>query len=707
MKISNRRLIVGRLFASSATISSSEYVKLPLFNGEADHPVAGIHSAVTEANSRLKELVKTGHLSDAHRMFDEMPQRDVISWTTIISGYVRAMKAVEALLLFLNMWVEPGSQMDPFILSIAFKACAQDMNINFGTSLHGYCIKTGFFNSVFVGSAILDMYVKSGRIILAHQLFEEMPFRNVVSWTAIITGLVRSGQCKDGLSYFSEMWMSKVHCDSYTFASALKASADLGALNSGREIHTHTIKKGFDSTSYVANTLATMYNKCGRLNYGLRIFERMVTKDVVSWTAIITSYLHLGKEELAIEAFLKMQESEVSPNEQTFAAILSGCANLAKIGWGEHLHAHVLQKGMFGFLSVSNSIMSMYSKCGELDQAYAIFNAMKLRDIVSWSTIIKGYCQEGYGDEAFELLSLMRREGPEPTEFALASVLSVCGNMALLEQGRQLHAHVLLIGLENAAMIQSALINMYGKCGSIYETSKIFDLSKSLDLVTWTAMINGFAEHGCSQEAINLFNKLPEVGLKPDYVAFIGVLTACSHAGLVDKAFHYFNSMTEHYHMSPSKEHYGCMVDLLCRSGRLQEAEDMIKDMPFRQDDVVWSTLLRACRIHGDVDRGVRAAEEILRLDPSCAGTHITLANLYSSKGKWGEAAGVRKVMRQKGVVKEPGWSSIKVMDGGCTFVAGDRTHLQSECIYNILDIIAAGEIVRVMDIDLDDVEEG
>ncbi|KAK2968187.1 hypothetical protein RJ640_018280 [Escallonia rubra] len=653
-----------------------------------------------EINSQLKQLVKTGHLRDARDMFDKLPQRDEITWTSIISGYVSSHDSSEALSLLSRMWVEPFLRMDPFILSLALKACAHNLNVKHGESLHGYCAKTGFVNSVFVGSALLDMYMKTGKTAEGCRVFDEMPVRNAVSWTAIITGLVRAGYNEEGLNYFSEMWRAGVEYDSYTFAIALKACADTGLLRHGREIHTQTIKRGVDVSSFVANTLATMYNKCGKLHCGLHLFEKMWIRDVVSWTTIITTYVQMGQGEHAIQAFLRMRETDVSPNEYTFAAVVSGCANVARIEWGEQLHAHVLHIGLLDSLSVANSIMSMYSRCGQLKSAAMVFHEMSRRDVVSWSTVIAAYAQGGCGVEAFEFLSRMRRGGPKPTEFALASVLSACGTMAILEQGKQLHAHVLSIGLDHTASIQSALINMYAKCGSIREASKIFDVVENMDTVSWTAMINGYAEHGSSHDAINLFEKLLKLGLRPDSVTFIGVLCACSHAGLVDRGFHYFKLMSKEYDINPSKEHYGCMIDLLCRAGRLGEAEDMIRNMPSEQDDVVWSTLLRACREQGDVECGRRTAEQILKLNPYCAGTHITLANIYSAEGRWREAADVRMLMKSKGVMKEPGWSSIEVEDRVSTFVASAQSHPQCEAIYRILELLALGEKFAVNELD-------
>ncbi|KAA8547392.1 hypothetical protein F0562_003744 [Nyssa sinensis] len=683
-----RRLYTASTIVYNESRDLLEFEKSEELLPQKTHNV--IQVDMLEVNSQLKGLVKAGQLTDARQMFDKIPHRDEISWTTMISGYVNAFDSSEALALFSNMWVDSTLRMDPFILSLALKACGLNMNVKQGELLHGYSVKTGFVNSVFVGSALLDMYTKTGKIWEGCRVFDQMPVRNVVSWTAIITGLVRAGYTNEGLMYFSEMWKAGVEYDSHTFAIALKACADIGALNYGREIHTQTMKRGFDVSSFVANTLATMYNKCGKLKHGLSLFEKMRVQDVVSWTTIITTYVQMGQEEHAVRAFLQMQESEVYPNEYTFAAVISGCAYLGRKEWGEQLHSQVLRIGLVDSLSVANSIMTMYSKCGLLNSASMVFHEMIIRDIVSWSTIIAAYAQGGCGEEAFEFLSWMRREGPKPTEFALASVLSVCGNMAILEQGKQLHAHVLSIGLEHTAMMRSALINMYSKCGSIEAASNIFNVAENDDIVSWTAMINGYAEHGYSKEAIDLFEKIPRFGLTPDPVTFIGVLSACSHAGLVDLGFRYFHSMSKDYRINPVKEHYGCMVDLLCRAGRLKDAENMIRTMPFKRDDVVWSTLLRACRLHGDVECGRRAAKQILELDPNCAGTHITLANIYSAKGRWREAADVRKLMKSKDIIKEPGWSWIKVNDQVSAFVAGDRSHPEGDDIYRILDLLAS-----------------
>ncbi|VFQ84996.1 unnamed protein product [Cuscuta campestris] len=680
-----------RRFYATSNVAYAESRDILATWNDKDQLTQGTHGLSTMViNSQLKDLINKGHLWNAREMFDRMPHRDEVSWTNMIAGYVNASYSLEALSLFHDMWAYQNIHMDPFILSLVLKACGISADVKYGELVHGYAVKSGLVNSVFVGSSLLNMYMKLGKVWEGCRHFDEMPNKNIVSWTAVVTGLVHMGYNNEALMYFSEMLEDGIKYDSYAYAIALKACADMEYLNYGREIHARIVKEGYGTGSYVANSLSTMYNKCGMTYHGMCLFEKMSLKDVVSWTTIITTHVQSGQDKLAIQAFLRMRDCNTRPNEYTYAAIIAACANLARLDWGKQLHSIVLHTGFVAYPSVVNSVMTMYSKCGLLDSASTVFNTMNRRDIVSWSTIIAGYAQAGRGEDAFKVLSCMRRDGTRPTEFALASVLSVSGNMTCLYQGKQLHAHVLIIGLDHTALIHSALVTMYSKCGSIIEASKIFRMARCNDIVSWTAMITGFAEHGKSREAIDLFDKTSEAGLKPDSVTFVGVLTACSHAGLVDLGFHYFNAMTRDFKLSPSKEHYGCMIDLLCRAGRLCDAENMINNMPFKKDDVVWSTLLRACRVHGDVERGRRASKQILELDPDSAGAHITLANIYSSKGKWREAAELRKLMRSKGVIKEPGWSCLKLKAEMHAFVAGDKTHPESECIYNILELLTS-----------------
>ncbi|CAN8251336.1 unnamed protein product [Cochlearia groenlandica] len=655
------------------------------------------HSVTFDTNSQLRNLVHSRNLRDARQVFDKMPHRDIYSWTAIIKGYVDTKNSEEALFMFSAMHVDHRVSADSYLLSLALKACGQSSNISYGESLHAFADKTFLLSSVYVGSALLDMYCKFGNIDKSFRVFNEMPFRNSVTWTTIITRLVDAFRHEEGLVYFSKMLKLKEVTDfSYTFPTALKACAALRHVRYGREIHTHVVIRGFASILCVANSLATMYTECGDMQYGLHLFETMTERDVVSWTSLIVAYTKMGHGEKAIHTFIQMRNSAVSPNERTFATVFSACASLSRLVWGEQLHANVFSLGLVDSLSVGNSMMNMYSTCGKLHSASVLFRDIRGRDIISWSTIIGGYSQAGLVEEGFKYFSWMRQEGPKPTDSALASLLSVSGNMAVLEQGRQVHALALYLGVEQKPTIRSALITMYSKCGSIVEASKVLEETDKDDIVSLTAMINGYAEHGKCKEAIDLFDKSQKLGFRPDAVTFISVLSACSHSGQVNLGFHYFNLMQDKYNMRPDKEHYGCMVDMLCRAGRLSDAEDMINEMSLK-DDVVWTTLLRACTEKKDTERGRRAAERIQEMDPTSV-TALVLANMYSSTGEWKEAANIRKNMKSKGVIKEPGWSSIKIKERVSAFVSGDRHHPQSEDIYSILELVVPGAEAQRLD---------
>ncbi|CAL9187117.1 putative pentatricopeptide repeat-containing protein At3g47840 [Musa acuminata AAA Group] len=662
-------------------------------------PVApGSRPTAYEANTQLRHLIKANRLRDARLVFDGMPHRDDVSWTVIISGYVGASDPHEALFLFsLMRSVDPSLDPDPFVLSVALKACASGPALGFhGRCLHAYTLKSGkATGSVFVGTALLDMYSKIGAHDSALRSFDEMPSRNAVSWTSAVAALVRAGRCRDAVRCFAEMWASAMPCDSHTYATALKACADARLLDRGREIHAHVAKLGLETSSFVANTLASLYTKCGVLQPGLVLLDRMRSRDVISWTTIIVAYVQTGREEEAIRAFVRMQadpSDAVSPNDYTFAALISASVGLAQITLGQQLHASVIRRGCVAASSVSNALVTLYARAGHLASAYTIFQHTMLKDIVSWTAIISGFCLEHDVEKAFSLFGEMRRAAwPPPNEYTFPSLLGLCAWAAALEVGQQLHARAVVAGLDNDVMITSALIALYSKSGSLEEAARVFEGRNSEEVVSWTAMIKGYAEHGRSAEAIELFDRMKSTaGMRPDGVAFIGVLTACCHAGLVDRGIRYFLSMRTEHGVEPGREHYGCIVDLLGRAGRVKQAEKVIEEMPRSEvDGVVWAALMRACVAKGDEEGGRRAAAMVKELEPGGAGAYVVLANLYAGQGRWQEAAAERKKMREEGVRKEAGWSCVGVgREETGVFVAGDRSHRRMEDICEMLELI-------------------
>ncbi|XP_039836982.1 putative pentatricopeptide repeat-containing protein At3g47840 [Panicum virgatum] len=666
----------------------------------------------------LRQLVRSGKLADARSLFDAMPHRDEVAYATLLAGYAAAADFPAAMALFYRLRASspPHAAADPFVLSPVFKACASAAAgagagiLRHGAALHAFAVRSSAVSSVFVSTALADAYAKAGRLELALKVFDEMPSKNVVSWTTLVASLARAGRRHDALRRFAEMRASGVACDSHAYAAALTASADAGLLPRGREVHALCAKLGLDATPYVANTLATLYARFGDVDRARAAVSRMSSRDVAACTTLIASYVHTGRTEEAIEAFVRMLHDEssnpASPNEYTFSAVIAACANTERVYLGEQIHAQAARRGLSHARSVANSLVKLYTRCGRLLAAADVFRESIVKDVVSWSAIISGYAQEGYIEEAFGLFSEMRHRSscPRPNEFTLASLLSVCASASAMDTGRQLHALAVSAGLEHHAMVRSALIDMYGKSGSMSDADVVFSNRTNDDVISWTAMIVGKAEHGNSREALELFEAMCRVGLKPDHVTFIGVLTACSHAGEVELGLRYLKAMSKKYGVEPSKEHYGCVVDLLGRAGRVHEAEELIGRVAAdERDGVVWTSLLRACAARGAEETGKRAAERVMEAEPWGSGAHVAMANLYASKGQWREAARERHLMKQKGVVKGAGWSSVEV--GGedrriGVFVSGDRTNPQDNAIIAMLDLIyyGAGMVCHIPD---------
>ncbi|KAL0921477.1 hypothetical protein M5K25_008553 [Dendrobium thyrsiflorum] len=652
-------------------------------------------SSPFEANTHLKHLVKANRLADARQLFDQMHHRDEISWTTIISGYIAASNPNEALSLFYSFLTDSSLSPDSFILSLALKACA--FNSSFhpdGHAIHALTLKSGALHSVFVGSSLLDFHSRAtpNDPSAALKVFEEMPQRNVVTWTSVIAALVRAGKCRDALLVFASM---PVPYDSHTYAIALKACANAGFLLTGREIHAGALKDGQSNISFVANSLVTLYSKSHHLYPALTIFEAMQTRDVASWTTLISTYSQTGRPSDAVAAFLRLlaNPKDGNPNDYTYAATISACSTLADATLGSQIHAHAARSGFASASSVSNALVTMYARAGLLPAAVAAFTETAAKDLVSWSAVIAAHAQEGRAAESFSLFDQMRCHGGVPaTEITLASLLSASASAAVLDAGRQTHALALAVGLESDPMVTSALIAMYSKCGGIDQAAAVFACVRPVDTISWTAMITGYAEHGRSVDAIQLFDVMRERNIKLDRVTYLGVLTACSHGGMVEDGLRYLDAMREEG-MEAEKEHYGCLVDMLGRAGRLKEAEGIVERIPAGMaDEVAWTALLRACEVKGEAVVGRKAAGRAVEMDPGCAGVRVVMANLYAKGRRWREAARVRKEMREKGMRKEVGWSWVAGNGGEVeVFVAAGREHARANEVYEMIGLVDFG----------------
>lgn len=396
----------------------------------------------------------------------------------------------------------------------------------------------------------------------------------------------------------------------------------------------------------VGTALVKMYGRCWALADARIMFEKMLpNSDVVLWTTMITACVQQGYCKEALHLFQEMHCQCAKPSKITFVTILHACCSLEVFKYGKIIHDCIQYRGIETDMIVSNALLNMYLKCDTLEDAENLFFKMPQKDEITWTVMIAAYAQADQGEEARFLFQEMHQMGIKPDKFTFCSVLDACGSLSALVEGNLIYSYIVESGIELDVVIGNALISMYGKCGTVEDACKVFVKMPEQDGVSWSAVTAAYSHHGCGKGAAQLFWEMQLEGLKPSKVMFINVLSACSHAGLIDEGCQYFISMIQDYGITPMVEHYMCMVDLMGRAGCMREAEALVEKVPLQPSEVLWNTLLGACRIHGHVDIGQRAAESVLELDPHHEAGYVVLSNMYAAAGRWLEAAMVRKAM--------------------------------------------------------------
>ncbi|KAG8381157.1 hypothetical protein BUALT_Bualt06G0093200 [Buddleja alternifolia] len=644
-------------------------------------------------NSLISLYSKCGDWRKAEEVFKSMGElRDLVSWSAMISSYARNGLNLEAVLMFYEM-VEFGEWPNEYCFSAAIRACSNREYARIGLVVFGFLVKTGYFEAdVCVGCALIDLFAKGfGDIELAKKVFNEMPERNSVSWTLMITRFTQRGFPRDAIELFLDMVGLGLVPDRFTFSSVLSACSELGLLSMGQQLHSWVVKYGLCLDVCVGCSLVDMYAKCavdGSLNDSRKAFDRMPEHNVMSWTAIITGYVQNGgSNNEAIDLYCRMiTQGRVKPNHFTFAGLLKACGNLFNPRLGEQIYGHAVKSGFSSVNCVGNSLISVYTKSDRMEDARKAFEFLFEKNLVSYNALVDGYTRNSDSDEAFELFNQIENSSVGVDAFTFASLLSGCASIGAVGRGEQIHARLLKSGFEFNLCVCNALISMYTRCGNMEAGFQVFSEMKDRNVISWTSIITGFAKHGFAKQALELFNQMLDFGVEPNEVTYVAVLSACSHAGLTDEGFMHFHSMWKKHGIKQRMEHYACMVDILGRSGFLDEAIEFIKSMPFTPDALIWRTLLGACRVHGNMELGEYAAGMILERDPTDPSAHVLLSNLYASTGQWKNASKLRKLMKERGLVKEAGCSWIEIGNKVHKFYVGDTNHPEAKEIYEELD---------------------
>ncbi|KAF8406993.1 hypothetical protein HHK36_006114 [Tetracentron sinense] len=601
------------------------------------------------------------NIGHARRVFDQIQLPNLFIWNSMIRGYTHSFASTDALLLFKQMLFR-GYFPDNFTYPILSKACGQIRALKPGKLIHGQIVKCGFESDMCIISGVMSFYASSERIETARKVFDEMPERDVVAWTTIISGYAQLNCTEESFLLFDQMKREGVKPNKVTIMTLLSACGNLQALERGQWLHSYVLENKMESDTIIGNALASMYAKCGSMFQALKVLEKIPARNTVSWNVLIGGFVQNGLHSEALRLFQEMESSSIRPNKITVVSVLSACAQLGDLEQGKLLHAYVQEDRINYDVFVGNSLINMYAKCGNLEGARGVFHEMPERDIFSWTALITGYVQGNQFKKALALFQEMQVSGVEPNEVTLVSLLSACAQLGALDQGKLIHAYLKEHNVKHDMCLENALVDMYAKCGCIESAMQIFHGMTRKDIFSWNAMIGGLAMHGFGKDAIDLFTQMQRVGESlPDGATFTAVLCACTHSGMVNEGYGYFNSMSSLYGITPSIKHYGCVVDLLSRAGLLEEASDFIEKMPIEPNPVIWGSLLSACHVHRKVKLGERIAQEIFKLAPDDKSVYVLLSNIYADVGRWDDVRRVRALMDKRGMEKPCGCSSIEV----------------------------------------------
>ncbi|KAK7812168.1 pentatricopeptide repeat-containing protein At5g39350-like [Quercus suber] len=618
----------------------------------------------THLRSNLcKAYTLCGYVPHARKLFDEMPHRTSFLYNIFIRMYIQKGVPFDALSVFVEMLSSGQCRPDNFTYPFVIKACGDLLLLNVGLVVHGKTLMAGLDLDTFVQNSLLAMYMNCGEKEEARLVFDAMWERSVVSWNTMINGYVRNGCAKEAMMVFNWMMDVGVEPDCATMVSVLPACGYLKDLVLGRKVHALVEEKGLGKKIAAKNALVDMYAKCGSMDEARLVVDKMGERDVVTWTTMINGYILNGDARSALALCQLMQFDGVRPNSVSIASLLSACGSLCSLEYGRCFHGWAIRQRVESDVIVETALIDMYAKCKKIYLSLRVFAKTTKKRTVPWNAILSGCIHNGLAREAIEYFKQMLTDALQPNDATLNSLLPAYSILADLQQATNIHCYLVISGFLSSTEVATGLIDIYSKCGSLESAHKVFSgvPEKEKDIILWSVIIACYGVHGHGEIAVSLFNQMVQSGVKPNEVTFTSVLHACSHAGLVDKGFNLFKFMLENHKISPRPDHYTCLVDLLGRAGRLDEAYDLIKTMPFKPNYAVWGALLGACVIHENVELGKVAAKWLFELEPENTGNYILMAKIYATAGRWKDAENVRHMMNEIGLRKTAAHSLVEV----------------------------------------------
>ncbi|CAI0546379.1 unnamed protein product [Linum tenue] len=637
-------------------------------------------------------------LNDARKLFDEMPVRNIVTWTSVVYACTRSGKPHDAIELFNKMSDAQSVMPTGFMYSAVLKACGLAGDVQLGRQIHERIRQENLEEDVVLMNTLLHMYVKCGRLSDARRvfdgmvsvanttswntlisgycgqglmkeavdLFQQMPDPNVASWNTVIAGLADNGSIST-LEFVGKMHKEGLKLDEFTFPCALKTCGGyVGFFAMGKQIHCYALKSGFEVCCYTLSALVDMYSNSNALDEAVRLFESYCTRNgsnclsLSFWNAMISGYVENDKHIQALNLLSSIHHSGVLFDSYTWSCALRVCINLFHFRLGVQVHGLLVTSGYELDCVVGSILTDLYAKLGKMKDSFAVFDKLPEKDSIAWSGLIIGCTKAGVSSETFSLFRDMVSLGLEVDQYVVSAMLKVCSSVSSLGKGKQIHAFCIKAGHETEAVAATALVDMYSKCGEIEESIALFNGLSDRDVVCWTGIIVGCGQNGKANEALEIFQEMIKSGIEPNEVTFLGLLGACRHAGLVEDGWRLFQSMRSDHGLEPQVEHYYCMVELLGQAGLLKEARKLISEMPLRPNKTIWSSLLAACVTHKNSEMISGIAENLRVAFPDDPSVYVMVSNAYATMEMWDDLNRVRETAKASGV-KEAGRSWIEM----------------------------------------------
>ncbi|KAI5063579.1 hypothetical protein GOP47_0022126 [Adiantum capillus-veneris] len=558
----------------------------------------------------LSACIDCGKFEDALEIFEQMPERNLVGWNLIILACVKHGLISQARKYYQSLLQECTPNKMTFLNILP--VCNDTEQLN---RIHGQIAKSGLDCDTTIANSLLNMYNKCGNFKKAEQIFKKVPHRDICTWNTMISAFAQHGQGNDSLHLFIQMQKEGIVPDVITYIGLIEACSGCLDSCSGVEIHKLVVSDGFESDLIVGTALVNMYGKFSNLKAANRSFNRMFKRDLVAWNALMDAYAQHGQFAGAHELLTQMQYEGFPPDIVTLVSLLSSCTSPESLDTGRQVHKCIQLLGLEVDVSIGNSLLHMYGKCGSFDEAFMVFSQMINRNVISWNAMINVCTQCGQEKMALEFFQDMIQQEFVPDGVTLLGVIDACANQAILSEAKHIHSYIERFGLVLDAMIRSAVIKMYSKCGSLEDVQRVFDESPVKDVILWNTIISSYAQHGHGERALEIFEQMKVHGVKPNESTLSIVLSACSHAGLASRGGQYFLEIGQDYGVTPTMEHFNFLIDLLGRSGQISDVENLIERMPMEPNATSWMTFLSACMKHLDIQAEKSVADRVLEYD--------------------------------------------------------------------------------------------